>query len=65
MAKAKNVKQHNKSLEYMDVENEWGDTEFVVEGIHYKTKEEAKKAIQELLDNEFKSRYNKTANVGK
>ena len=63
MSKAKNVKQHTKTnQQHMEVEDEWGDKGYLVEGIIYKTKEEAKAAIQKLLDDEFKSRYVKEKN---
>lgn len=56
--KAKHAKQQiKKNQEYMEKENEWGDTEYVVEGVAYKTEAEAKKAIHDLITAEFNSRY--------
>lgn len=56
--KAKHAKQQTKkNQEYMEKENEWGDTEYVVEGVAYKTEAEAKKAIHDLITAEFNSRY--------
>lgn len=59
MSKAKNVKQHGTkdNQKYMEAEDDWGDSYYTVEGIQYKTKEEAKAAIHENLKKEFNSRY--------
>ena len=57
--KAKNLKQHlpKDNQKYMEVEDQWGDTKYIVEGVEYKTRADAKKAIDELLAKEFTSRY--------
>ncbi len=59
--KAKNIKQHipKKNQDYMETVNEWGDKDFIVEGVHYKTKEEAKQAIHDLVTKEFNERNKK------
>jgi len=60
--KAKDLKQHTKSNQtYMDKEeNKYGDDVYYVEGVQYKTKQDAKKAIAELIAKDFTDRLNAT-----
>ncbi len=55
--KAKFAKQHKLEIELEETEDEWGDTDIIIEGKHYKSKAAAKKAIDELITTEFNSRY--------
>jgi len=56
--KAKNIKQHllKENQKYMETTDDWGDKCFIVEGKYYKTKEEARQAINDLITNEFNKR---------
>ncbi len=59
--KAKNIKQHlpKDNQKYMETVDEWGNKDFIVEGIHYKTAAEAKQAIHDLVTKEFNERNKK------
>jgi hypothetical protein len=55
--KAKYLKQYKRNVDLIEVEDGFGDKGYKVEGVIYQTKEEAKKAIHTLIEEEFKSRY--------
>jgi hypothetical protein len=57
--KAKHLKQHLKEQKIEEMEDEWGDTFYVVDGIKFRKehKAEALKRAKELMEKEFTERY--------
>lgn len=55
--RAKNLKQHIKEIELEEEEDKWGDRVWVVEGVKYHTRQEAMKAVSELMAEEYRQRY--------
>ena len=60
--RAKNLKQHMKEIEVEEAKDTWGDKVWVVGTRTYRSRQEAMKAVSELMEEEYRQRYREGVN---